>query len=88
MAELNEAEKAALKRLLDDYGERLGNAGCNDFDVPNTPENLAMVAAAQYDPANHTEDNEPNVDGDRIYTTDFVILDHLVKRLGLEDAHE
>ena len=40
---LNETEKAMLGKLLDDYAEKLGNAGCNDFDLPDTDEGRSLA---------------------------------------------
>lgn len=41
---LNKTEKDHLLMFMDILGDFLGNAGCNDLKVVNTPENREMLA--------------------------------------------
>lgn len=40
-------EAALLVKLLDEFGDRLGNDGCNDMMLPDTPENRELVMASE-----------------------------------------
>jgi hypothetical protein len=42
-----DAEALYLASFLNELSDRFGNDGCNDMYLPNTPENAAMVKAAQ-----------------------------------------
>lgn len=42
-----DAEAKYLASFLNELSDRFGNDGCNDMFLPNTPENAAMVKAAQ-----------------------------------------
>jgi hypothetical protein len=71
---MNDTEWKILNEMLDDYAERLGNAGCNDYDLPDTGEGweiAADVALESDDP-----DEEP-----RLCVMDFCVLNVLRNKL-------
>jgi len=48
---LSPIQKTAIThalKFLEELSEQQGNAGCNDFQMPNTDENWAMYARAVY----------------------------------------
>lgn len=69
-------------QILDSFLERLssamGAAGCNDFDMPVTEDNLDLARAA------YCGEEELRVIGGKIICFDFAILDELRKRLREE----
>ncbi len=77
-------EKTMLLGFMSELSERFGNDGCNDYTLPNTPENVEFVRAAETwsDP---TEEFEPPDPGDdKIWTSNGVILDYLAHKLEHE----
>lgn len=69
---LNQTELKLLNEFLEDLSDRMGNAGCNDFDMPNTPEGKQL----EIDINSHYKDN-PNAS-----CFDFCVLDYLKFRLN------
>jgi hypothetical protein len=91
---LTPTEAEHLAGLLQRLRDVMGNAGCNDYVVRVSPESRAMLAEIEKD-----GDEEDTVaerlgrlaatpDGGLYYTSDFSILHHMVKRLGLPKAPE
>jgi len=83
-----------LKDFFDDYKNRLGTDGCNDFDLPNTPENIELLKAAhlwnvngdqkayESDYADWIADYEKNPDQHKkIYTNNIIIFGYLSSKL-------
>lgn len=70
-----------LMGFLSVLSERLGDDGCNDLDLPNTPENLEMCKNMQ---ALSEEPHERSyyVDGDKICLFNFVLLSYLRRQLS------
>lgn len=86
MENFSALEKETLLGFLDDLDERFGNAGCNDFDVPNTPEGRALFAAAcrhsyGQDEANREIAEAFENSGDSICCFDTMILGYLRHKL-------
>lgn len=77
---MNSTEKAMLLKFLDNLSDHMGNAGCNDLDLENTPDNYELVAAAEKYCAeqNKEEPRPPHVYKNKICTTDFIVLSYLV----------
>lgn len=77
---MNSTEKAILLKFLDDLSDHMSNAGCNDLDLENTPENYELVAAAEKYCAEQNQEKPlpPLFYKDKICTTDFIILSYLV----------
>ena len=72
---MNETEWAILNEFLDRLSESMGNAGCNDYTLPDTPEGWAIAAEVAAE-----RDEKP----DTIYVTvnDWEVLDVLRKKLA------
>ena len=70
---------AIIVAALESYSDRLGNDGCNDVILPNTPDNLALVKAAQ---AQVEEDMEINLSDDEktIYTSNIDLVDYVTNQ--------
>lgn len=68
-------------KLLDMASDEFSNHGCNDFELPNTPENYALVESMELWNVSESgeEPNEVNVseDGQTIYTMDWYIMSYL-----------
>lgn len=75
--ELTETEKKVLSEMLDDFADRLGNAGCNDFRMPDDLAFRQAVADYQNvdDPDAHAK---PSAIG-----YDFIVLAYLRSKLGI-----
>lgn len=77
---LNKAEVKLIIMFLDEYAELLGNNGCNDLKLDNTPENREIVKSAEKDQSG--EDwNDTVPKGKSFYTTDFVVVGYLADKL-------
>lgn len=89
MARLSAVEKKIFSQLLDKLDDHLSKAGCNDFDLPNTPENRRFFNAIE----RYCHKEEGNVDadlrkytvkdGDTIVNMDFAVLSYLRNKLDL-----
>ena len=65
--------------------DEFSNHGCNDFDLPNTPENLSLTEKAEK--YCFVYDAIPTIskDGKRIFTEDVVLMQyfaHLARELA------
>lgn len=83
-------ELELLSELLGMASDEFSNHGCNDFAVPNTPENNRFMTAAEIWNQSNPESREPlNVskDGTEIYTQDWFLMDYL-KHLVDEEAKQ
>jgi len=81
---------AVLAKLLEMAADEFSNHGCNDFDLPNTPENNAlMVAAEKWNSENDFAEFGLTQDSDKIYTSDYFLMSyfaHLARELaGIEE---
>ena len=72
-------EVKLLLRVLEDYSSELGNHGCNDMEVPNSPEMLAWVTEAETWALG--EPSTPSFHYGEIMTEDYTIVDYLKHRI-------
>jgi hypothetical protein len=74
MLVIHSVEARIAAEMLELAADEFGNHGCNDFELDNTPENLAfvkrLIAAGDY------PEDEPNLSGDgtKIYLMDWLIM--------------
>lgn len=75
---LTDSEQKVLSKLLDLAGEHFGERGCNDFDVPNTPEWINAINSV-------ADEGGQIIDptGDTICTMDWLVLLYLRNKLGV-----
>lgn len=81
MSKLNKTERAVMVEFLDRLADAMGNAGCNDYTLPDSPEGKLLWVDAE------TEAGEPLPLPTAVgpfYTQDFMVLAALRKKLGLE----
>lgn len=64
---------------LESYSDRLGNDGCNDMSVPNTPENLELVAAAQKEGTGEDYEVALSKNGNFINTCNSFVVDYVTE---------
>ncbi len=80
---LSPGEVKLLKIFQEDYGDRLGNAGCNDLtdEMKNclTPEEWQAL-----DQEYHKFNGDPEETGGYIYMMDFMVLYYLQKKMGIK----
>lgn len=84
--EFTALEKKILFKFLEDLSDHQGNAGCNDFDLPNTPEGQqiheeSVRAAMSKRDADEWLSNEHGSKSKTICTADTIVLSYLVKKL-------
>lgn len=73
---MNALEMTILFEFLDRLADSMGNAGCNDYELPDTPEGWALrreVEAAMDEPG----------DCDRLSTYDWAVLSVLRDKLNM-----
>lgn len=94
---LNKSEKKAVSYLMNILDDALGNAGCNDMELENTPENRELVKnaiIAGYSKKEAVEELKEfmlyyqvdlfdNPIKKTIITGDYLIFSFLKKKLGL-----
>lgn len=73
-----QSDKQLLSNFIDDLCERMGCAGCNDFEMDDTEDNREVYKAAY---ADEGRDFPVSVHGGKILCHDFVILRELQKRM-------
>jgi len=81
---LTDVEKDTLVQFLKDYSNELGNAGCNDFYLPNTDENWELIktsAESCMDKDGAETITRPEDKSKRIFAHDLVVLDYLTKKI-------
>jgi hypothetical protein len=90
--ELNETEKKLLKMFLEDLADRMGNSSCNDFTLPNTPENAALLLeVAETNPDLNEEERQEELrhlkrdikNDASLCTFDFGLVHFLIRKLKL-----
>lgn len=77
-------ERLLAAKLLRRASDSFSNHGCNDYELPDTPENRALVVDV------HEGDYEwewPD-DGKPIYEQDWLLMSHLAKKLELAGGAE
>jgi len=78
--ELTDAAIKILLESLESYSEVLGNAGCNDYELPATNTNAQFVRDAEN--WGLEKGMEPRVHNGKILTMDWLLVDyirHLIK---------
>ena len=85
------SEKSLAAKFLQSCAIHYGDEhGCNDMDLPNTPENLSMVNSAElWNAQKSASDAFPimlSEDGKLIYTHDFFIISYLAHLLLQNDT--
>jgi hypothetical protein len=70
-------ELEILDGMLERLSDIMGNAGCNDYELPDTPENRELVTQAHHEELDFTI----RVYKGMIQTTDWVVLGYLRKKL-------
>lgn len=74
-------EAMLLDEMLEELDERFSRAGCNDYSLPDTPENWQLVKEAEAETEKDNPDPEPYVRDGKVHTSDFIVLAHLRKKL-------
>ena len=69
-------ELEVMAKLLDLAADQFSNHGCNDFELPATAENIALVR--------QVEEDEPSVRGDTVDTLDWCLM-YFLKNRCLEE---
>ena len=85
IAEITIEERSAFLKVLEQCSETLGNAGCNDFEIPDTSGNRDFLKAVEKhcDP---DEDFDVCVQDGQLIGTDFMVLDYLVSIIKASTA--
>ena len=80
---LSKIEASLIAAFLEDLSNRYANDGCNDLSLPNTPENVEFVKAAETYEEEYPEDWEvhESKDGKKIYTNNMVVVGYLERRM-------
>lgn len=79
MANLRPTDARIAATMLELAGDQFSNHGCNDYELPNTPDNLAFVRrliAASDDP-----EDEPHGDGATLWLMDSEVMRYCAKIL-------
>lgn len=83
---LNDTERKVFNDLLDRFSEMLGNAGCNDLDLPATKEGQALANEVAVYLASDSKDEPQNPAP--LCTFDWAVLGVLRKKVGLNDPED
>ena len=77
--DLKPNELTLIAGFLDDYGSRLANDGCNDFELDDTPQNRALVGAAMKwnDPTDQTDPTDLFLHDGKILTHNSMLVGYL-----------
>jgi len=78
--QLNNTEQQVFRTLLDRFSDMLGNAGCNDFDLPATKEGQDLANEVE----SYLSDGEPRNPAP-LCTFDWAVLAVLRKKVGLKE---
>lgn len=78
MDNLNATERAVMCDFMGRLQQHMGNAGCNDYDLPDTDEGHALAKEAE-----DLDNDDPQVPAP-LCTYDFKVLSVLCKKLGWE----
>lgn len=85
---MSPTESAYAAAFLDELGERYGNDGCNDFFLPNTPENRKLVQAALNWNSQDPEERKIHTHKGLIETDNYLIAGYLGHLLKVESGVE
>lgn len=83
MNELTETERTILIEMLDDLANHMGNAGCNDYTLPDTDGGRKLAEDVEAFLCEDDKDRERHIPA-RLDTSDFAVLACLRKKLNLE----
>ncbi len=86
-------EREVFTRMLDDLSDRFGNAGCNDFEIPNTPEYQEFVERVvrhniDEEDADEWLDEIKETPSDTITIFDIWVLEYLRDLFGFPTVFE
>ena len=77
-AGMNKAQYELAATLLDKAADEFSNHGCNDYTLPNTPENVELMRRAHEwnvrGDASQPFDLSISKDGTEIYTMDYYVM--------------
>jgi hypothetical protein len=81
---LTKAELALISQLLQEASDEFSNHGCNDFTLPATEENKAIVAE-MYRSCLGKEDADEEMEElenekDELFINDWMLMDYLANR--------
>jgi hypothetical protein len=80
--QLSVLEKKVLLSFLEYLNDRFGNAGCNDYDLPNDPPHqkfMKRVIKTMYGPKDQQEELERLIESDKtILTMDTTVLGYII----------
>ncbi len=79
---LNDTERKVFSDLLDRFSDMLGNAGCNDLDLPKTEEGQALANEVEVYLTNDSKDEPRNPAP--LCCMDWAVLSVLRKKVGLD----
>ena len=71
---LNRADWLALLEFCDRYGDVLGSAGCNDFELPATPEHRDLLTRVE---KAHGYDDPPAESEGMLCGLDWMVLGYV-----------
>lgn len=80
---LNATERKVFSDLLDRFSDMLGNAGCNDLNLPATDEGQSLANEVEIYLANNSKD-QPRSPAP-LCTYDWAVLSLLRKKVGLKE---
>lgn len=83
IAILNEPERVLAADLLRLAAEKSSNHGCNDYWLAATPENIALVEAANLASGEEPEDARPTPQDGKICASDFVLMYAMADKLNI-----
>lgn len=83
--QMKKHEMIVLVGFLNELSDEFSNAGCNDFELPNTPENRELIIAAEKHADCYEEEWHEN-DKDTISSSDTIVLEYLIHRLKEEHS--
>lgn len=76
----SKAELEVMSRLLEMASEEFSNHGCNEFELPATEVNIALITQADDD------GDGPHIQHNKIIATDFALMSYFEKRCKEELA--
>lgn len=79
-------EAAGIAAFLDELGDRFGNDGCNDLTLPDTPENRAMILAAEAHALGDDASGRVGGYDGKLMTNNMFVIDYLKSKLMQEHS--
>jgi hypothetical protein len=78
---MNKVDARLAAQMLRIASSEFGNHGCNDYELPNTPENLAFVKRLNVAAGYHEDELNISENGKVIYLINYQIMDYCAKVL-------